>query len=204
MTSTVAIENIDEMRQLQGIDDIELRESLRGLQVGDVVRLTFTSSAGCSQTAPVRITQIQGSRFRGKTERKALSLLAGKQVVFSLSHVHSVVQKRPKSAVKTEPREIEHEERPLATTSRNTPSCSTRNTQSSCTKSKELMTLEEHSQRIEALSKKIIGYTQFVYQMVDKVGVSSEVKTRSAKAFYEQLVVVERQLGCIYDELQLE
>lgn len=90
----------------------------------------------------------------------------------------------------------------MAAISRNRTARTTRKTQTS--RPKESLTLEEHSQRIEALSKKIIGYTQFVYQMVDKVGVSSEVKSRTAKAFYEQLVIVERQLGCIYDELQLE
>src|SRR5437764_1036180 len=41
MRHRVKIEDIEEMRQRQGIDDAELREAIRGLEVGDLVRLTL-------------------------------------------------------------------------------------------------------------------------------------------------------------------
>ena len=39
MRHTIVIENIEEMRRREGIDDVELREAIRGLRVGDFVRL---------------------------------------------------------------------------------------------------------------------------------------------------------------------
>src|SRR5205823_4193524 len=41
MRNTVAIENIEEMRRREGIDDVGLREEIDGLRVGDFVKLTF-------------------------------------------------------------------------------------------------------------------------------------------------------------------
>ena len=63
MRARVEIENIEEMRCRQGIDDVELREAIRGLRVGDVVRLTFLAGAGSSagETLSVRVTSIRGN-----------------------------------------------------------------------------------------------------------------------------------------------
>ncbi len=65
-------------------------------------------------------------------------------------------------------------------------------------------TLAERLHRIEALSKRIESYIQYISQIGGMKGASEEVKERAVKAFYEQLVVVERQLGRIHDELKLE
>ena len=68
MRPAVAIEEIEQMRRQQGIEDAELRREIRGLRVGDRVKLTFlpgaTSAAG--ETLLVRITSINGRAFRGK------------------------------------------------------------------------------------------------------------------------------------------
>src|SRR5438477_584590 len=52
------IENIEELRRREGIDDVELREEVRGLGVGDVVMLTFLTGTNsfAGETLPVRIT----------------------------------------------------------------------------------------------------------------------------------------------------
>jgi len=40
MSKRVEFEDIEEMRRLAGIEDVELREAIRGLRVGDYVRIT--------------------------------------------------------------------------------------------------------------------------------------------------------------------
>src|SRR5258708_6931518 len=40
MRHHIELENIEDMRREAGIDDVELREEIRGLRVGDSVRLT--------------------------------------------------------------------------------------------------------------------------------------------------------------------
>ena len=91
MLHRVEIENIEEMRRQQGIDDVELAEAIRHLKVGDIVNLTFLTKARSFDTAPVRITQISGMAFRGKLVKPASALGQGKIVEFTVSHIHSVV-----------------------------------------------------------------------------------------------------------------
>jgi hypothetical protein len=95
----VEIEDIEGMRRLQGIEDIELGEEIRGLGSGDFVRLTFLTAAtpATAETLSVRITSIKGSTFRGKlADRPAaagLSMLrAGSTIVFTRAHIHSVAR----------------------------------------------------------------------------------------------------------------
>ncbi len=93
MTNTVEIEDIEQMRLEQGINDVELRAEIRRLSVGDVVRLTFRASAHSAQTVPVRITRIrQEMTFRGKLTQRALKVPPGTTVEFTRTHVHSVVK----------------------------------------------------------------------------------------------------------------
>jgi hypothetical protein len=94
MPITLEIEDIEEMRRREGIDDVELRAEIRCLTVGAIVKLTFVTELRAFKTVPVRITQIRGMRFRGKLLQPALTLPRGKMVVFTFAHVHSVV-KRP-------------------------------------------------------------------------------------------------------------
>ncbi len=65
-------------------------------------------------------------------------------------------------------------------------------------------TTEERLQRIEALGQRVDKYIQFMAQVGNLNATSAEAKERAIIAFYEQLVVMERQLGRIHDEFQLE
>jgi hypothetical protein len=98
MRKKVAIENIDEMRRQAGIDDVELREAIRHLKVGDAIKLTLVARSGTSETLRVRITRIQGTAFRGKLTGKPASvslsgLRDGSPVVFTTVHIHSIANK---------------------------------------------------------------------------------------------------------------
>jgi hypothetical protein len=99
MRARLEIENIEEMRLRAGIDDVELRSEIRGLQVGDVVKLTFLTGATSFETLSVRITSISGSAFRGKlADSPATSTLStlrvGSPVAFAAAHIHSLVKRR--------------------------------------------------------------------------------------------------------------
>jgi hypothetical protein len=68
MPKSVEIENIEELRRREGIVDVELREEICGLQIGDFVKVTLlTGARSCGETVSVRITGIRGNAFRGKT-----------------------------------------------------------------------------------------------------------------------------------------
>ena len=41
MNKAVGIEDIEEMRRIVGIDDVEFREAIRGLRIGDLVKITL-------------------------------------------------------------------------------------------------------------------------------------------------------------------
>jgi hypothetical protein len=97
MPHTVEIENIEEIRRQQGIDDVDLRVEMRALKAGDMVKLTLLAAAGSFETLLVRITSVRGSAFRGKlVKRPTLSGLsklgAGFPVVFTTAHVHSLLR----------------------------------------------------------------------------------------------------------------
>lgn len=65
-------------------------------------------------------------------------------------------------------------------------------------------TLEERVQRIETMGQKINAYIQFMCQIAGLRGASDEVKEKTIAAFYEQMVVAERLLGRIHEDLQLQ
>jgi len=91
----IEIEDIEQIRQQEGIDDVELRAAIRRLKVGDCVRLTFMADARRPETVPVRITHIRpGLTFRGKLVKRALKMPLGTIVEFTWDHVHSVVESR--------------------------------------------------------------------------------------------------------------
>jgi hypothetical protein len=100
MRPIVEIEDIEQRRLQAGIDDVELRSQIRGLQVGDFVKLTFLTGATSFETLAVRITSISGSAFRGKlADSPATSALSqlrvGSPVAFTAAHIHSLVRRRP-------------------------------------------------------------------------------------------------------------
>jgi hypothetical protein len=58
--NTITIENTDEMRRCEGIDDDELRAAIGRLRMGDKVRLTFLTGLSFQETLPARFTRIPG------------------------------------------------------------------------------------------------------------------------------------------------
>jgi len=106
MRQALEIENIEQLRHKAGIDDVELRAAICRLRVGDSVKLTFkagaTSPAG--ETLRVRITSIQGCRFRGKlSERPELvglsKLRVGSAVRFPPAHIHSIPNRSTRTTI---------------------------------------------------------------------------------------------------------
>jgi hypothetical protein len=76
MNKAVGIEDIEEMSRLVGIDDVEFREAIRGLRIGDLFKITLPSAV----TPPARET--------------VLVRLTGARVVFREAHIHSVAKGR--------------------------------------------------------------------------------------------------------------
>jgi len=101
MRKPVEIENIEDMRRREGIEDVELWEAIRGLRVGDLVNLTLLPGpASAGETLPVRITHIRGSAFRGTlAARPASAGLAqfrvGAPLAFTTAHIHSLAKGQP-------------------------------------------------------------------------------------------------------------
>jgi hypothetical protein len=100
MPKTVRIEDIEGMRRREGIDDVELREEISDLHVGDVVRVTLLADAvsPVKETVTVRITRIDDRSFQGKlTVQPVLKELShfqvGFLVAFTPSHIHSLAKK---------------------------------------------------------------------------------------------------------------
>ena len=103
MRVAIAIENIDELRRCNGIDDIELHEEIDRLRVGDHVLLTFLSGTNPRTTLPVRITRIRAGRFRGRlavpiAQPELLGLRANALVVFTAGQIHSIARPQPECA----------------------------------------------------------------------------------------------------------
>lgn len=99
MQNSIAIENILEMRLREGIEDVELRIAIRGLAIGDLVRLTFSAGPKSFETLIVQITRIRGYTFRGKLANRPVSpglakLRIGSPVVFTTAHIHSIPRKQ--------------------------------------------------------------------------------------------------------------
>jgi hypothetical protein len=90
------------MRRRAGIDDIELRQAIRGLRVGALVRLTLLTGApgAAGETLLFRITSIRGGAFRGRLASRPSfagqsGLRVGRTLAFTESHIHSLPRMRP-------------------------------------------------------------------------------------------------------------
>lgn len=64
-------------------------------------------------------------------------------------------------------------------------------------------TIEERQLRIEAMGGWIQDYIQFMCKLESFKGVSAEAKERAVATFYDRLVILERQLGRIQEEVKL-
>jgi len=99
MKNSVEIENIEEMRRREGIDDVELRMEIRELRVGDFVKLTFLTGPASFETLLVRITSMRGTAFRGKFAGRPASadlrkMGDGTSIVFTAAHIHSLLKRQ--------------------------------------------------------------------------------------------------------------
>jgi hypothetical protein len=97
MQNSIAIENIEELRRQEGIDDVELRMEIRALKVGDFVRLTFLPDTKSFELVLVRITSIRGCTFRGKLVKRPsagrLRRLGTEELIFfTTDHIHSLAK----------------------------------------------------------------------------------------------------------------
>ena len=96
MSQRVQFENIEEMRRSAGIDDVELREAIRRLQVGDSVKLTLSVSGSFpGEPVIIRITSIKGNVFRGKLVQvsraaRRVNVTPQSVLTFSSEHIHSI------------------------------------------------------------------------------------------------------------------
>jgi hypothetical protein len=100
MRQAVEIENIEEMRRREGIEDVELREEIRRLRAGAFIKLTLLAGTKSFETLLVRITRIRGSVFHGKLASRPTctglsNLSVGSPVVFNAAHIHSVQKALP-------------------------------------------------------------------------------------------------------------
>ncbi len=99
MDRPVEIEDIERRRCRLGIDDVELREAIGRLRVGDHVKLTFLTGGpeAAGETLVVRITRVTGAEFRGELAGRPPPALAGLRagLAFTATHIHSLTKGRP-------------------------------------------------------------------------------------------------------------
>lgn len=110
MHERVQIENIDELRLREGIDDVELKNAIRHLKAGDLVKLTLLVGAKACETQVVRITSIHGDTFRGTLMTRPLAsgfaaIRVGARLVFTAMHIHSIpkIQPNRKAGIHAQP-----------------------------------------------------------------------------------------------------
>ncbi len=102
MRKPVTIEDIEDLRRQQGITDVELREEIQELQVGDLVKLTLLTGTtpGTAETVRVRITRIRDRLFRGRLVQRPTAaglsqLQEGCFLSFTAAHIHSIPKGQP-------------------------------------------------------------------------------------------------------------
>jgi hypothetical protein len=85
------------MRRREGIEDLELRDEIRGLAIGDLVTITLSSGTKPfpGKSLLVRITSIRGETFRGKVTKRSSSagrptVPIGSCIAFTAAHIHSL------------------------------------------------------------------------------------------------------------------
>jgi len=64
-------------------------------------------------------------------------------------------------------------------------------------------TTEERLQRIDSMGLRISSFVEFMCKAGNHNGISAEAKEKAIAAFYEQMVIAERQLERIQHDLKL-
>jgi hypothetical protein len=94
------IEDIAAMRCREGIEDADLLEDIRGLGVGDLVRVTLRAGdQSPAETVDVRITDISGAVYHGTlagapASKGLAGLRVGLPLAFTAAHIHSLPKGR--------------------------------------------------------------------------------------------------------------
>lgn len=66
-----------------------------------------------------------------------------------------------------------------------------------------LWTTEQYLEGIESMGERVGVYIQYICQVDDLKGTSTEAKQKAVIAFYQRLATLERQLGRIQEDLKL-
>jgi hypothetical protein len=64
-------------------------------------------------------------------------------------------------------------------------------------------TTEERLEHIKALGERIQAYVHFMGKVSGMPGTSAESRDRAVEVFYDRLVIAERQLGRVQEDLEL-
>jgi hypothetical protein len=65
------------------------------------------------------------------------------------------------------------------------------------------LTTDERLRAIEQMGERVNGYVQFICRLDSLRGSSAEAKEKAIAAFHARMTALERQLGCICEELKL-
>ena len=213
MRNPVAIEDIEEMRRREGIEDVALRQAIRQLGAGDFVKMTFVTGPNSWETLRVRITSIRGSAFRGKLADKPTSsgrspLAVGAAVAFTTAHIHSLERAPPLKRASDSLAVIHPPSRRRPPSKHASGGAKTKARSGLVTPRPRSLTAPwttaERLQHIEALGLRINGYVQFMCQAGNPNNASAEATERAALAFHEQMVLLESRLSRIHGDFKLE
>jgi len=64
-------------------------------------------------------------------------------------------------------------------------------------------TTEDHVKHIQALGQLVARHVQFICEIGTLKGASEEAKDKAVTVFYKQLLIMERQLSRIHEDLEL-
>lgn len=95
MRKLFELEDIAALRFNAGIDDVQLREAVARLKIGDLVRLTVLADTKALGAVLVRITSIAATAYRGKVAglpaaAGLVGLRVGSRLLFTSASIHSV------------------------------------------------------------------------------------------------------------------
>ena len=194
------------MRRSEGISDVELRQAIRKLVIGDCVKVTLLTSPKSFQTLLVRITSIRGSAFHGELAHRPAApgptkVPAGTSIAFTTAHIHSVereplLKKLTNGVVAVRPSK--------PTSGRAKPRPRTRVAVASLPVPISPLTTTERVRCIEALGLRVNALVQFMCRAGNPNRASGEATDRAVGAFYDQMVLFESRLDHIQSEFKAE
>jgi hypothetical protein len=203
----VEFEDIQEMRRKEGISDVELRQTIRKLVIGDFVKVTLLTSPKSFQTLLVRITSIRGSTFRGTLAHKPDSfglaqVPVGVSIPFTTAHIHSAERAPVFKKLSNQLVAIQPPSKPLSVSAK--PKRRSRLAPARPAAQALPLTTAERLRLIEALGQRVNEYVQFMCQAGNPNNASAEATERAVLAFHEELVLLEGRLGRIHSDFKLE